>query len=375
MSMTDSRSSTVLEKTPRTTVKRKPDRGSHERALIHAIIDEALICQVGFTIDGVPFVLPTAHARIGDALYLHGARVNRMLHALCDGRESAVCFTLLDGLVFSRTAFHHSMNYRSVLLLARGSEVTNLDEKRRALHALVEHVAQGRMQEVAVPSETELRGTLVVRLPIVEASAKLRTGPPIDSASELELPHCAGVLPLGLRAGAFERAPNLAPSIMVSSAITTAAQARSKPELVPHEWRREELVISTDRSRLDRAFVHRFLSDEAYWALGLTEARFARGLEHSLCFGMYRGTTQLAFARVVSDFSRFAYLADVFVREDERGKKLGSWLIECVLAHPELSHITRWLLGTRDAHGLYERFGFRRAPPDRYMVRNDETAL
>jgi nitroimidazol reductase NimA-like FMN-containing flavoprotein (pyridoxamine 5'-phosphate oxidase superfamily)/GNAT superfamily N-acetyltransferase len=375
MSMNESRSSPVLEKTPRTTLKRKPDRGSHERARIHAIIDEALVCQVGFTLDGVPFVLPTAHARIGDALYLHGARANRMLLALCDGREAAVSFTLLDGLVFSRTAFHHSMNYRSVLLLARGSEVTEVDEKRRALHALVEHVAPGRMQEVAVPSENELRATLVVRLPIVEASAKVRTGPPIDSESELTLPHCAGVLPLQLRAGPFERAPNLAPETLVSSAITAAAQTRSKPELVPREWRRDELVISTDRSRLDREFVHAFLSREAYWALGLTEARFARGLEHSLCFGMYRGTTQLAFARVVGDFARFAYLADVFVREDERGKKLGSWLIECVLAHPELAHITRWLLGTRDAHGLYERFGFRAAPQTRYMVRIDETAV
>lgn len=191
----------VLEQTPKTTLKRLPARGSYDRALIHAIIDEALTCHVGFVVEGQPFVIPTIHARIGDAVYVHGSAASRMLRTLRDGVDACVTITVLDGLVLARSAFHHSMNYRSVVVFGRATAVTGDDEKRRVLDALVEHVCRGRSAEVRKPNEAELKQTLVLRLPIEEASAKVRSGPPVDDEDDYALPVWAGVLPLSLRPG------------------------------------------------------------------------------------------------------------------------------------------------------------------------------
>jgi nitroimidazol reductase NimA-like FMN-containing flavoprotein (pyridoxamine 5'-phosphate oxidase superfamily) len=189
--------STILQ-TERTTVRRLPKRGLYDRETIHAIIDEALICHVGFVVEGAPVVIPTIHTRVGETLYFHGSAASRMLRSLRGGVEACVTVTLLDGLVLARSAFHHSMNYRSAVVFGTAREVTDADEKLRALAALVEHVAAGRSVDARPPNEKELRQTLVLALPIEEASAKVRTGGPVDDEEDYDLPIWAGVLPLRL---------------------------------------------------------------------------------------------------------------------------------------------------------------------------------
>ncbi len=187
---------TEYEQTKRTRIFRKPGRGSYDRELVHSILDEALTCHVGFVQDGQPYVVPTIHARVGETLFLHGARGNRMLKALIDGTPCCVTVTLVDELVLARAALHHSLNYRSVMVLGTAREVTEPDEKQAALRAVVEHIAPGRAAEVRSPSETDAKSTRVLSLPVEEASAKVRTGPPVDEEADLELPHWAGQLPL-----------------------------------------------------------------------------------------------------------------------------------------------------------------------------------
>ena len=185
-------------KTERTTVRRLAKRGNYDRDVIESILDEALICHVGFVIDGSPVVIPTIHTRVGDTLYFHGSAASRMLRTLRDGVPACVTATLLDGLVLARSAFHHSMNYRSAVVFGTAREITDRDEKSRALDALVEHVCRGRSAEVRAPNESELKQTLVLALPISEASAKIRTGPPIDDEEDYAMGVWAGVLPLKL---------------------------------------------------------------------------------------------------------------------------------------------------------------------------------
>ncbi|HSP14714.1 MAG TPA: pyridoxamine 5'-phosphate oxidase family protein [Thermoanaerobaculia bacterium] len=184
--------------TRRTTVRRLPKRGHYDIGTIRAIVDEALICHVAFVVDGAPVVIPTIHTRVGDRLYFHGSGASRMLRSLRDGVEACVCVTLLDGLVLARSAFHHSMNYRSVVVFGTATEVTDRQEKVRVLDALVEHVVPGRSSDVRKPNEAELKQTLVLSLPIAEASAKIRTGGPVDDEEDYAMPVWAGVLPLGL---------------------------------------------------------------------------------------------------------------------------------------------------------------------------------
>jgi nitroimidazol reductase NimA-like FMN-containing flavoprotein (pyridoxamine 5'-phosphate oxidase superfamily) len=196
-------SDTVLEQStslqsPRTTVKRLAGRGEYGRETIHAIVDEALICHVGFVVDGSPVVIPTIHTRIGETLYFHGSAASRMLRSLRDGVDACVTITILDGLVMARSAFHHSMNYRSVVVLGKGREVVDRKEKLQVLDALVEHVCTGRARDARTPNEAELRQTLVIAMPMTEASAKIRTGPAADDEEDYALPIWAGVIPLAL---------------------------------------------------------------------------------------------------------------------------------------------------------------------------------
>ncbi len=184
--------------TDRTTVRRLPKRANYDLDTIRAIVDEALICHVAFVVDGAPVVIPTIHTRIADRLLFHGSAASRMLRSLRDGVQACVCVTLLDGLVLARSAFHHSMNYRSVVVFGTATEVSDRQEKIRVLEALVEHVVPGRSGQVRSPSEAELKQTLVLSLPIAEASAKIRTGGPVDDEEDYALPVWAGVLPLRL---------------------------------------------------------------------------------------------------------------------------------------------------------------------------------
>jgi uncharacterized protein len=187
--------------TERTRVRTHPERGNYDRSVIYAILDEALICHVGLVSNGSPVVIPTLFARLGDTLYIHGSAVGRMQQTMAGGIDVCVNVTLLDGLVFARSAFSHSMNYRSVTVFGRGREVIDPDEKWRALEATVEHVAKGRWRDARQPNEKELAVTSVIAIALDEASAKIRTGPPKDAEADYALPIWAGVVPLSLVAG------------------------------------------------------------------------------------------------------------------------------------------------------------------------------
>lgn len=199
----------------RTRVRRLPERGAYDRETIDAILDEALICHLAYVVDGEPRVIPTIHARSGDTLYVHGSNASRTLRATRSGAPVALEVTLLDGLVLARSAFHHSMNYRSVVVYGRARAVTDPQEKWAAQRALVEHVAHGRADDARMPNERELDQTTILAIDIEEASAKVRTGPPKDDEEDLGLPIWAGVLPLRTVPGEPEPDPGLAEGIPV----------------------------------------------------------------------------------------------------------------------------------------------------------------
>jgi len=186
---------------PRTRVRRLPARGAYDRETVHAILDEGLVAHVGFVADGQPYVIPTLYGRSGRLLYLHGSAASRMLVGLEGGLPVCLTVTLLDGLVLARSAFHHSANYRSVVVLGRASPVADPAAKTVALRVISEHVAPGRWEAVRPPDPRELAATSVLALPLDEASAKVRAGPPVDEAEDLALPVWAGVLPLSLTPG------------------------------------------------------------------------------------------------------------------------------------------------------------------------------
>jgi len=181
-------------------VKREPQRGVYDRETIDAILDEALVCHLGFAVDDQPYVIPTLHARVGDRLYVHGSAASRMLrHAAADARV-CVTVTLLDGLVLAKSVFNHSIDYRSVVVLGTPTLVEDVEEKREALRAFTEQVAPGRWEEARQPTDQELKATWILSVPLDEASAKVRTGPPEDEPEDVDLPVWAGVVPIHLAA-------------------------------------------------------------------------------------------------------------------------------------------------------------------------------
>lgn len=190
-----------IRKTPRTSLKRLPKRGAFNRQTIDSILDEGFICHVGFVVDGQPYVIPTGYARVDNDLYIHGSSASRMLRTLSEGVDVCVTVTLVDGLVLARSAFHHSINYRSVVLLGNAELVTDPNEKNAALEALTEHIVPGRWADVRWPNDLQLKATAVLRLPINEASAKIRTGDPVDDNEDYEMTVWAGVLPISVSTG------------------------------------------------------------------------------------------------------------------------------------------------------------------------------
>ncbi len=207
--------------TQRTQLKRLPQRGDYDRQTIYDILDEGLICQVGFVVDGQPFVIPTAYGRVGDRLYIHGSPASRMLRTLKEGVEVCVTVTLLDGLVLARSAFHHSMNYRSVVVFGRATLVEDSQEKLEALKAFTDHVMRDRWAQVRPPNRQELAGTMVLALPLTEASAKMRSGAPADDEADYTLPIWAGELPLKLTALEPVADPRLAAEIELPAHVKT----------------------------------------------------------------------------------------------------------------------------------------------------------
>jgi uncharacterized protein len=182
--------------TERTQVKRLPKRGAYDRETVFKILDEAFVCHVGFVVEGQPFVIPTNFGRSGEMLYLHGSAASRMLRTLSEGVPVCVTVTLTDGLVLARSAFHHSVNYRSVVVLGTARLVEDPAEKMEALRLFTEHIMKGRWDDIRWPTEQEMKGTTVLALPLEEVSAKVRTGGPIDDEEDYSLPVWAGVLPL-----------------------------------------------------------------------------------------------------------------------------------------------------------------------------------
>ena len=191
----------TFTQTDRTKLKRLPKRGHFDRETVYGILDEGFICHVGFAPEGQPFVIPTGYARVDDKLYIHGSAASRMLRTLSTGVDVCVTVTIIDGLVLARSAFHHSMNYRSVVVFGRATLVEDPEEKMAALLALSEHIIRGRWADVREPTEQEMRATTVLSLPLVEASAKIRTGPPLDDEEDYAMDVWAGVIPLRLVAG------------------------------------------------------------------------------------------------------------------------------------------------------------------------------
>lgn len=199
--------------TERTTLKRLPKRGVYDRQLVYGILDEGFICHVGFAVEGRPFVIPTGYARVDEQLFIHGSQVSRMLRTLSSGIDVCVAVTLVDGLVLARSAFHHSINYRSVVMFGRATIVDDREAKLAALFAFSEQVIPGRWNDVREPTEQELRATTVLALPLVEVSAKVRSGPPIDDEEDYALNVWAGILPLQIAAGAPVSDPRLPETI------------------------------------------------------------------------------------------------------------------------------------------------------------------
>jgi nitroimidazol reductase NimA-like FMN-containing flavoprotein (pyridoxamine 5'-phosphate oxidase superfamily) len=198
---------------PVTRVRRHPERARYDRDTLYSILDEGLICHLGFVAGGRPFVIPTIHARAGDVLYIHGSTASRMVRTLSEGVDCCVTVTILDGLVLARAAFKHSMNYRSAMVLGRAELVADPAEKEAGFAAVVEHVARGRWDGVRWPNRKEDKATAILRLPIDEFSAKLRTGPPLDDPGDLESDIWAGVLPLTIAAGPPLPSPDLKPGL------------------------------------------------------------------------------------------------------------------------------------------------------------------
>ena len=202
-------------KTPRTTLGRKPERGSHDWETIAAILDEGLICHIAFETGGQPYAIPTNYGRDGRTLYIHGSPASRMLRSLAEGIPMCVTVTLLDGIILARSVFHHSMNYRSVVVLGTARRVDAEAEKLHALEVIVDHIVPGRWGDARIPNERELKATLVLRMEIDEASAKVRPGGVVDEPEDIGLPVWAGRLPLSLVAGKPETDPEVAPGQVV----------------------------------------------------------------------------------------------------------------------------------------------------------------
>ena len=193
-----------FQPTERTQVKRLPKRGRYDTEMVYQILDQGFVCHVGFSVDGQPYVIPTNYGRSGDTLYLHGSAASRMLKTLSGGIPVCVTVTHVDGLVLARSAFHHSVNYRSVVILGTARLMEEPAEKMEALRVFTEHVMKGRWDDVRQPTEQELKATTVLALPLEEVSAKVRTGGPVDDEADYTLPVWAGVLPLEVIAGTPE---------------------------------------------------------------------------------------------------------------------------------------------------------------------------
>ncbi|MCB9599094.1 MAG: GNAT family N-acetyltransferase [Sandaracinus sp.] len=347
-----------LSPTPRTTLRRHPERAELDRAELYALLDACEVVHVAVGGE-TPTLLPMAFGRLGDRLYLHGAVANALLRGGAT-REVCVSATKVDGLVLAKSAFHHSMNFRSAVIFGT-LEVVEGDEAIRALEAIVDHTLPGRSLECRAPSPAELRATVVAALDLREASMKVRSGGPRDAATDDALPHWAGVLPLAERMDAPIGPSEVPPSV-------AAAALRRAPHL-DGERHHDAFVLSGDPTRLDLPRLYAWLRD-TYWATDLDPARLLRCVQGSFVVGAYdTHGTQLGFARAVTDGETFGWLADVYVAPEARHRGLARAMTAYLVEHPRLERLRRWLLGTRDAHGVYGPAGFGPPTPERFLER------
>jgi nitroimidazol reductase NimA-like FMN-containing flavoprotein (pyridoxamine 5'-phosphate oxidase superfamily) len=218
-----------MDTTGRTRVKRVPSRGKYDKESIHSILDAHFLCHIGFVHEGYPVVIPTLYGRDSDNLYIHGASTSRMLKSLQKGIEISLAVTLVDGIVLARSAFHHSMNYRSVVLFGTAKLVVDPKEKLRALKIVSDQILKDRWEEVRIPNGKELKATTVLAIPIEEASAKVRTGPPIDDTEDYGLGVWAGVLPIRCSVKQPEPDPLLKEGIRLSPSVQNFLKGAEKP--------------------------------------------------------------------------------------------------------------------------------------------------
>jgi hypothetical protein len=349
--------------TERTALKRLPKRGVFERESVYAILDEAFICHVGFVTNNGPVVIPTGYGRSGDHLFIHGSAASRMLRTLATSVEVCVTVTILDGLVLARSAFHHSMNYRSVVIFGAASPVENLDEKMQALRVISDHIIPERWEDVRAPNEQELRKTLVLRLPLKEASAKIRTGPPLDDEPDYELPIWAGEIPLRLVALSAVPDPRLRTMIDLPHYVETYTKAKNGEV---HIRRAEPGDASAIAATLEDAFVeYRELYTPQGYAATVIPAEKVR-------VRMSEGPMWIAIdnEQVVGTVAAISKGEALHVRgmgivPAARGKRIGQLLLEQVESFARTHHHTKMALNTTPflcrAIALYRRFGFERS--------------
>jgi uncharacterized protein len=348
--------------TTRTTLKRLPKRGVFERESIYAILDKAFICHVGFVTDTGPVVIPTGYGRSGDNLFIHGSAASRMLRTLAKSVEVCVTVTILDGLVLARSAFHHSMNYRSVVIFGAASAVEDIDEKLRALRAISDNIIPRRWDDVREPSEQELRKTLVLRLPLKEASAKIRTGPPLDDELDYELPIWAGEIPLRVLAQSPVPDPRLGSAIEVPAYIKTYLKTRNA-EVIRRAEDRDALAIA---SVLEMSFIeYRDLyTDEGFAATVISEDKVKARMSEG---PVWVAVEQAKIIGTVAAISKgeALHVRGMGIVPAARGKGIGRLLLNQVQAFARTHGYKKITLNTTPflcrAIALYRSFGFERS--------------
>lgn len=331
------------------TIIRRSDRAVHDETWIRDLLHRAPVGFVASVRDGQPFINSNlfVYDEPANAIYFHTARRGQTRDNLEEHDE--VCFTVAEmgRLLPADTALEFSVEYSSVVVFGQASLVSDERSAIKALQALLDKYAEHLKPGIDYrpPVREELKRTSVFRLKIASWSGKMKK---VD-----QFP------------GAFFFRES--PAMMGRRHFLENADATSSSEVC------NGYTLSTDPSRLDIDVVHTYLSEHSYWARGRSRSVVERSIEHSLCFGVYQGKHQVGFARVITDFAVHAYLADVFVLPEHRGRGLGKWLVASMLSHPLLRGVTKWSLDTRDAQGLYEPFGFERAAPGRHMgLRREE---
>lgn len=321
---------------------RRSDRAVTDDAWIVDYLQRAPLGFFATSVEEQPFINSNlfVYDAKAHAIFFHTARKGRTRSNVADGAD--VCFTVAEmgRLLPADTALEFSVEYRSVVVFGRAMVVRDQGAATAALQALLDkyspHLTPG--EDYRPPVEEELKRTSVFRLDIESWSGKMKK--------------------VGAFAGAFTYPRSETPAFETTEADAAATG---------YHLQRGGYELSTDRERLDIDVVHRFLSSESYWAKGRSRDTVSRSLQNSLCFGVYKGSVQVGFARVLTDYAVHAYIADVFILPDHRGRGLGKWLVNAILAHPSLQEVSRWSLDTMDAQELYEKFGFTPAAPGRHM--------